>query len=140
MRFSSTSGPGRSLVVFCDAAMPAPARPGWRYRFVRWLLARLKPGFKHCFVVIPQDDGSWGVIDPSTDGLNWAHWPPMAEDVLRAEIARRGGTFLWARRERGHVVAGIGPVTCVTAVKAHLGRRLKAITPFQLYRHLAKEI
>lgn len=132
--------PTPSLVVFCDTSFGTlPKGTSWRDRLMARIHARLRPGFKHCFVLRAETDGSWLVLDPLTDGLNLARWPVMAEGLVLREVVRRGGTVLRVTPRRGQGIWGFGPITCVTAVKAHLGRLSWALTPYRLYLELAKE-
>lgn len=123
------SGPRgfKALVVFTDA------RHLWSARL-------LKPGFRHCFVVV--DKGScWLLQDPL------AHYTDIS--VLAAapghEIAefylglgyRVAPTFV-----RNAVRRPLPPAlfTCVEAVKRILGLRAWwIVTPFQLFKHLTKD-
>lgn len=98
----------------------------------------LKPGFRHCYALI-NDGERWISYDPLahyTD-VRVHHVPPefdlpkwMAErghKVLRAPVSR-------IRREAPWMI-----FTCVEAVKRVIGLHNRwIVTPWQLYRHLAK--
>lgn len=98
----------------------------------------LKPGFRHCAVLM-NDGQNWITIDPLSNYTDvTVHHVPLEFDLP-----------LWMH-DRGHVVAP-APIqrimrpapcslyTCVEAVKRVLGiHRRMIITPWQLYCHLTK--
>lgn len=102
-----------------------------------WLLRWLKPGFRHCFVILA-DDRRWVAIDPTSRFTDVAAFDradrPDLPDWLRAQ----GYTVVRAPLRRDRVaVAPIRPFTCVEAVKRILGLRAPfALTPWALCRHL----
>ena len=118
------TGGGAALAVFSGAAD------------VAWLKA-LKPGFRHCFVVV-DCGGHWVVHDP------------LAHRTEIAVVAGVGGRDLarWYRRRGLRVVAcrvrtpprrsaPLGFYTCVEAVKRILGiHARRVITPWNLYNFL----
>lgn len=98
----------------------------------------LRPGFRHCFVVI-NDGHHWITFDPlSNHSEIIVHHLPMDFDVplwmqrrgyvtVRSDITKRKRPAPWA------------PFTCVEAVKRILGLHKRLIvTPWQLYRHLVQ--
>lgn len=104
-----------------------------------WLRVILKPGFRHCFVLVRKGTG-WISLDPLAhridldvpevpDGFDLAGW-----------LSGRGLIVIPAtidRRVRGP--AFFAPMNCVEAVKRVLGLRAwRVVTPWQLYRHLVK--
>lgn len=102
-----------------------------------WWLRWLKPGFRHCFVILG-DARRWVVIDPGS----------CFTDVAALERAQRPDLPGWFRAQ-GMTVARAPirrdilrpapwrPFTCVEAVKRILGLSAPAaLTPWGLYRHL----
>lgn len=106
-----------------------------------WWLRWLKPGFRHCFVVLG-DAATWVVIDPVSPftevaALNRPDFPDLP-DWFR----RQGMTVTPAplRRDRRRP-APWRPYTCVEAVKRVLGMHAPAVlTPWQLHRQLERNI
>lgn len=100
-----------------------------------WLKC-LKPGFRHCSVLL-NDGTQWITVDPLSNYMQvMVHHVPVTFDLP-----------LWLR-DRGHKVVPTiidrtkkeAPwmiFTCVEAVKRLLGLKKRfIITPWQLYRHL----
>jgi hypothetical protein len=106
---------------------------------IRWL-RRLRKGFRHCFILIQDDEDAWIVYDPlsnisvlsvlhnaSVDQITtWYH--DCGLRVSRTFIRRNPPpTFL------------LRPFTCVEAVKRVLGLHDRwIVTPWQLYRYLER--
>lgn len=101
----------------------------------------LKRGFRHCFVLIH-------------DGQRWVSIDPMANymDVMIHDLPENFDFALWLK-ERGHHVIKATPgrnimtcappmlFTCVETCKRILGiHKVSILTPWQLYRYLAKQI
>lgn len=98
----------------------------------------LKPGFRHCFVLI-NDGRQWVSVDPMSNHM----------DVTVHHVPQEFDLPLWMK-DRGNIVVK-APVnkalnkpapwmlmTCVEVVKRVLGLHSRTIfTPWQLYRHLA---
>ncbi len=107
---------------------------------IQWLRRFLKPGFRHCFVLL-RDGGRWISFDPLanyTEITCYGHLPESFD--LPQWLESRGLTVLSASMERcASRCAPLMPFTCVEAVKRLLGlhRRL-ILTPWQLYRFLSK--
>lgn len=102
-----------------------------------WWLRYLKPGFRHCFVMLETDRGCvW--IDPLSTGLTikplegfelaglmrW--YKDQGMRVVKVNVdERKAQAFSWA------------PMTCVEVVKRLIGLRDCAVlTPWQLYQKL----
>lgn len=120
---------------------------GWRRALVvfsgkadLWWLRLLRPGFRHCFVVL-ECSGGWVVIDPLSHYTAVAHVPFAKEfdpkswyrqhDMLVVEVQ-----FVSPNRR----VLPIRPYSCVECVKRVLGIRAGwVLTPWQLYRYLNKK-
>lgn len=132
------------LVVFCDAApIPPGTRLGWRERLVWWgLHAFLRPGFRHCMVLQPftlGQSGGWLHVNPLSNGIDLAICPARAAEAALAQVTAGGGAAVWAHPVRETRVLGFDLLTCVSVVKAVLGLRCRALTPYQLYRHLKRQ-
>ncbi|MHC8494448.1 hypothetical protein ACTU44_17290 [Thalassospira sp. SM2505] len=114
------------LVVFADA-------PEKR------LLRLLKPGFRHCFVLVSGlRAGEWICLDPQSHRVrceSWAYSPIFDPAAYYRSI---GHHCIWAHYP--HMVtrkARFGPMSCVELVKRLLGiSAFWVITPWQLYRHM----
>ncbi len=100
----------------------------------------LKPGFRHCFVLL-NDGQSWLTLDPLSNNIELAvhHHLPPDFDLPR-----------WLESQGLRIVETViakqpGPApfmlfTCVEAVKRVLGLRGRFIfTPWQLYRRLVRD-
>jgi len=104
--------------------------------WLRWL----RPGFRHCFVVL-NDAGRWLTVDPMLNHMDVQvhHHLPSNFDFPRW-LTARGHRVVRAPLDRTHKKAAPWrPFTCVEAVKRILGIHTTTIlTPWQLYRHLAQ--
>jgi len=104
---------------------------------ISWLKF-LKPGFRHCYVLI-NDGERWTSVDPLSHvtEISVHHHVPNDFD-LPAWLASRGNRVVRAPLNRD--VTKPAPFmlfTCVEAVKRVLGIHRRGImTPWQLYRHL----
>ncbi|WP_135079869.1 hypothetical protein [Terasakiella sp. SH-1] len=104
-----------------------------------WWLRFLRPGFRHCFIILETDRGHvW--VDPMSHHLtikvlegyeltgliSWYH--EMGMRVQSVEIAQeRAQAFPWA------------PMSCVEVVKRLLGIRDCFVqTPWQLYQYIKR--
>lgn len=101
-----------------------------------WWCRLLRPGFRHVAAAawfVRQE--RWVIVDPVAGGT--------VVEVLRAEEANGwigqlfAGASAVVRFESGHARA-MQPATgfCVAQIKALLGVRCRALTPYGLYRHL----
>ena len=104
---------------------------------ISWLKF-LKPGFRHCYVLI-NDGERWTSIDPLSHvtEISVHHHVPVEFD-LPAWLASRGNRVVKAPLHRDITKAAPFMLfTCVEAVKRVLGiHRRGIVTPWQLYRHL----
>lgn len=106
-----------------------------------WWLRVLRPGFRHCFAAVRQDEATWLVCDPLKDGLELAALHLPANFDLAAHYRAAGhrvlvGTTLARPSRRWPPVPE--PLTCVAVVKRLVGlRSATVLTPFQLYRRLS---
>ncbi|MBR9970819.1 hypothetical protein [Magnetospirillum sulfuroxidans] len=132
------------LVVFSDMAdIPAGIRLGWRERLLTWgFNAFLRPGFRHCMVLQPfflGEAGGWLLVNPLSNGIDLSICPARAAEAVFEQVNSGIAHAVWAHPVREARITGLAPLTCVTAVKAILGLRCHAQTPYQLYRHLKRE-
>ncbi|TCS61696.1 hypothetical protein EDD55_107105 [Varunaivibrio sulfuroxidans] len=115
---------GRALVVFGgDTALP-------------WL-RMLKPGFRHCFVLVERA-GGWVVVNPLSHQTELA-WLERREAGDLANAYRRHGFRVvpYAVIAAPPTAAPWRPYTCVEAVKRVLGIHHRWVwTPWALYRHI----
>jgi hypothetical protein len=114
----------RAWVVFCDGCELA------------WLRL-LRPGFRHCFVIL-HDGGHWISVDPLAPLLEVTVPAVAANTDLPAWLAAQGHLVVPATVRRGlRRPAPWGPFTCVETVKRVLGLHARTVfTPWQLFRHL----
>jgi hypothetical protein len=103
---------------------------------VPWL-RMLRPGFRHCFLLLRQEPGLWITMDPAAGWTQIAVHPAHALDA-RYEAA--GLTVVRAPPPMARTrPAPVALFTCVEAVKRALGIHARLIvTPYQLYRHLQR--
>lgn len=96
----------------------------------------LKPGFRHCYVLL-NDGEQWITVDPLSNYMDIAvHHVPQDFDLPRW-MQSRGHLILPADIERKDKQAPWMVFTCVEAVKRVIGlHSWTIITPWQLYRHL----
>lgn len=118
-----------------------PARSAWVVfsgKADLFCLRLLKPGFRHCFVII-------------NDGCNWLSLDPMLNHMdvqIHHDVPPTYDLPSWLEAQGLRVVAAplsralkkpAPPMlfTCVEAIKRVLGLRARFVfTPWQLYRHL----
>lgn len=102
-------------------------------------LRMLKPGFRHCFLVL-QDGRHWLTLDPLATYTELAVQPLPAAFDLPGWYRAQGLTVVAAPIVRGHRrPAPLAVFSCVEALKRALGIHDRwLITPFQLYRHLRR--
>lgn len=122
----SVPAPRRAVVAF-----DGRTEIGW--------LRLLKPGFRHCFVVV-EDGGRWIVVDPLSPFTHVALVAPPDGTGVGDWLAGLGLTVVETTLRRpASRPAPWAPFTCVEAVKRVLGlRAARIVTPWQLYRHLTR--
>ncbi len=101
-------------------------------------LRLLRPGFRHCYVVL-NDGRHWISFDPLSNytDINVHHLPPQFNMPLW--LQDRGFTVMKAHIHRTRKQAPWMPHTCVEAVKRVIGLHARSIlTPWQLYQYLSK--
>ena len=134
LQLSNVSGRPR-----CPRASARRALVGFVDRPATRLHRLLRPGFRHCFVLL--DDGSgWVLIDPLKHRIEIRRVDPPAGFDLATFYLRRGHRVLEGRVRPRQAMAGLVPEfsTCVTVVKRALGIVSPRVqTPHQLYCHLS---
>lgn len=120
----TVSGDERALVVFSGTTDLT------RLKFLR-------PGFRHCFVVIRSRD-RWISIDPMAHMTRIDLHSLCGHDDLGGLLREHGLTVVETRlREAEPVPSAPMLCTCVEIVKRILGiQAWHVLTPWQLYRHL----
>lgn len=98
----------------------------------------LRPGFRHCFVLL-QDGGRWISIDPLATRMEICMHHDLPTDFdLPGWLEEQGHTVVPASLDRD--ITNPAPCaffTCVEAVKRVLGiHAWRIVTPWQLYRYL----
>tara|TARA_B100000242_G_scaffold287375_3_gene254115 strand:- start:8365 stop:8814 length:450 start_codon:yes stop_codon:yes gene_type:complete len=105
---------------------------------IAWLRI-LKPGFRHCFVLM-NDGQCWISYDPMSHYTDiTVHHVPCFFD-MPGWLEGRGYRVLETRLNKTHKrPAPIGVFSCVEAVKRVLGiHHMRIITPWQLFTYLNK--
>lgn len=100
-------------------------------------LKLLKPGFRHCFVMIRAAD-KWISIDPLAHMTRVDFHQPQAE--LSELLSEHGLTVVATHLREAEPVPSVPMLcTCVEVVKRVLGIQCwRVVTPWQLYCHLLK--
>ena len=99
----------------------------------------LKPGFRHCYVIL-HDGRHWITVDPLSNymDINIHHFPRDFDFPLWMQS--RGHLMISADIEHKDRQAPWMMFTCVEAVKRVIGLHNRMIiTPWQLYCHLNKK-
>jgi hypothetical protein len=119
--------PPDTIVVFTDQR---------QVRWLRWL----RPGFRHCFVVVADDAGEWVACDWLMGRLVFHVYGPQAPDDLVRRFLAEGHRVAALRRPRRRP-SGCGwlrPMSCVEVVKQAVGLGgVRPLTPFGLWTALA---
>jgi len=97
----------------------------------------LKPGFRHCFVLLELDTG-WVMLDALSHWIHVATLPPASSDDVAAWYREHGYRTVTLRcLPPPCSAAPWAPFTCVETVKRALGIHRAGIwTPHQLWRFL----
>lgn len=101
-----------------------------------WWLRLLKPGFRHCFVVVETAAG-WVTVESLSHCVTVGAMPPLGSDP--ASWLRAHGLVVVEARVSAAPPQALPwrPFTCVEMVKRVLGLRAAWVaTPWQLWRHL----
>jgi len=102
-------------------------------------LKLLRIGFRHCFVIIKQND-SWMIVDPRANQTDITILPHPPHFNLPRFFMGEGKTVC---KITGiitpHKIAPLFPMSCVETVKRVIGLHKRFIvTPYGLYRYLTK--
>ena len=103
-------------------------------------LKLLKPGFRHCSVLL-HDGYKWCSVDPMLQHTDIAVHHNVSSDFdMPAWLRGRGHKVIEAPVQRIKCKpAPFMMFTCVEAVKRILGyHAMRVVTPWQLYKHLRK--
>ena len=109
---------------------------------LRWLRL-LRPGFRHCFVVMELTQGErsdWLLYNPLSVGTQITLWPDAHLQGIRSWLSAQGYAVVETHVQpiQTHLFEW-RPYTCVEAVKRALGLHAGWVwTPWQLYRRLKK--
>jgi hypothetical protein len=126
MKQDETGYPLKTWVVFSGHADMA------------WLKI-LKPGFRHCSVLL-HDGDRWISYDPLSNYTAITVHQLPAEFNLPLWMQERGHTVLPVDRSFPPKPAPVAFFSCVSAVKRVLGLHKRfIITPWQLYRYLTQK-
>jgi len=104
-----------------------------------WLRV-LRPGFRHCFVLV-RAGARWAVVDPMS---HYTLALPLGDYPLRPLVRALRAVGLTILLVRPRVPAAVPqawrPYTCVEAVKRVLGLHAPwVLTPWQLFRFLGRD-
>lgn len=126
---------------------PDPTRPGQRERALVAFadetrlkrLLPLRPGFRHCFVLLERR-GAAVLVDPLSDRMAVEVFPGMTLEDAAERWRDAGFTVVGARVREPGGPAPTAPLTCVEVVKRTLGIHARGIlTPHRLYQALEEE-
>jgi hypothetical protein len=117
-----------ALVVFTDQ------------RQVPWL-AWLRPGFRHCFVVVRDPDGEWVACDWLMGRLAFRVYGPQDPAEIVSLFLAAGHRVVEVRTSLGkNRGPWLRPMSCVEVAKQAIGRGgWRPFTPFGLFRVLRRE-
>ncbi len=103
---------------------------------IRWLRI-LRPGFRHCFVILCDED-HWILLDPMSSHLEISLHSVSEEFDLLGGLAGQGYLIVPAYIDRTRCKPAPAMIfSCVEAVKRVIGMHDRfVITPWQLYRRL----
>lgn len=107
---------------------------------VAWLRF-LRPGFRHCYVLL-HDGEQWLSVDPMLHHMDVQAYPHLSSDFdLPSWLRARDQIVIPAPVSRTRTKpAPWRPFTCVEAVKRILGLHRGTLwTPWQLYQHLTSK-
>lgn len=104
-----------------------------------WWLRILKPGFRHCYILIPLGDNSYLELNPMSNQLfiNIYHFPRGYDYISSLKAASKQVVWVAMPQYTPMSAAPIGVFTCVEFVKRTLGLHdRKIMTPYALYKYL----
>ena len=103
------------------------------------LLKLLRHGFRHCFVIMQQDE-RWVLIDPRANKTDIQLLPHPAHFNFPRYFTQAGKTVMKvSAMNTPQDIAPLFPWSCVETVKRVLGLHKRWIlTPYQLFKYLKK--
>lgn len=103
------------------------------------MLKFLRKGFRHCFVIMLQDE-RWMLIDPRSNMTDIRLLPHPAHFNFPRYFTQAGKIVVKAQiKPAPQKIAPIFPLSCVETVKRVLGiHRRFLITPYHLHQYLTK--
>lgn len=104
----------------------------------QWISEWLKPHFAHCYI-LQRDQYNWFVLNPERLHLRVEIAPVEATQDLIKLWCKPTDTVLKLEFKPRHTTirfGWFGVFSCVTLVRYLLGLKLKALTPYGLYRKL----
>lgn len=113
----------KAVVVFSDTGV------GFLSRF-------LKPGFKHCYLLL--DDGKFWVMLDALAGLPTLKVVANSSEDIARWAAERGEITLEVEQFSKPPSSPFAVANCVGLVKAMLAIKSFSITPYGLYKHLLR--
>ena len=98
----------------------------------------LKPGFRHCFVVVRDTKGPWILVDPA-DGVPRLSMIGLEDFDVASFYRDMGLTAVETGCANRPFLFPFTVANCVGVVKAMIGLRAPlVVTPYALYRRLTK--
>lgn len=103
------------------------------------MLKILRRGFRHCFVIMMQND-RWILVDPRSNKTDISLLPHPSHFNFPRYFTQQGKIVVKADNQNvPHKIAPLTPLSCVETVKRILGiHRRFVLTPYQLYKYLQK--
>lgn len=104
-------------------------------RMLKWL----RRGFRHCFLVMIQDE-RWILIDPRSNKTDISLLPHPSHFNFPRYFMQQGKTVIKVNAvETPYKIAPLIPFSCVETIKRILGIHKRfVLTPYQLYQFLQK--
>lgn len=104
-----------------------------------WFLKILKTGFRHCFIIMQQDN-RWVLIDPRADKTDIQILPHPYHFNFPRFFMEQGKTVVKVPLiQTPRKLASVLPISCVEIIKRFVDlHRWFVMTPHQLYRSLLK--
>jgi hypothetical protein len=114
----------KALVVFMDS----DGHPLARF---------LKPGFRHCFACILDENDNWIMVN-GRQGVPDFHYLTGGDFDLPAFYREQGYTVIETEQRPTPIFTPLALRNCVGMIKGALCIRSWAVTPYGLYRHLLR--
>ena len=103
------------------------------------LLRFLRPGFRHCYIVV-EAGRYWIFVDPSSNGTGLAIFQDLTISEMASWFLSQGSTVVCCRAKAMlRRKLPIRPQTCVESIKQILSLRAPfVLTPWQLFQYLSR--